>query len=281
MPHSKRMILACLVWMLSIATHQSAFGQFGGRPVSASTKNVQKSDSLVKLYQQTEQILSRVYPDLFLQPMKTSLVLRRLRRLGLPIVLDRSAIDDSLDLNITLELPLPDQPLGVRLRHALREQNSALTITDGLIRIVSLDDVDSDPQYLMTLVYDVTHLRSSPNALTELVQNSIDSEQWLDTGSGLGTISAIRIRQTNLLVVTQTYEVHRQMHALLGNIALASGARQSKLTVPKHPTTPTGQQVSQAITLPPVRPVAQGTTHVRIPQAVASPKNRVRSGGVF
>ena len=84
----------------------------------------------------------------------------------------------------------------------------------------------------MTLVYDVTHLRSSPNALTELIQNSIDSEQWLDTGSGLGTISAIRIRQTNLLVVTQTYEVHRQMHALLGDIALASGARQSKLTVP-------------------------------------------------
>ena len=100
--------------------------------------------------------------------------------------------DDSLDLNITLELPLPDQPLGVRLRHALREQNSALTITDGLIRIVSLDDVDSDPQYLMTLVYDVTHLRSSPNALIELAQNSIQTEEWLDTGSGLG-LSLIHI----------------------------------------------------------------------------------------
>ena len=104
-------------------------------------------DSLADQFLRVEQILANEHPNLFEQPVSVDKVIHQLRRLGLPIVLDQSAIDDSLDRRELLRIPLPDEPLGARLRHSLEQHNATLTIKDGLIRIISRDDAETDPVF--------------------------------------------------------------------------------------------------------------------------------------
>ena len=76
---------------------------------------------------------------------------------------------------------------------------------------------------IFELVYDVTSLGGTPQALIETIRTTVQSEEWLDTGSGIGAISAIRVGQRNLLIVSQSYNVHRQVRRLLSDLHSAGG----------------------------------------------------------
>ena len=88
----------------------------------------------------------------------------------------------------------------------------------------------------MTMVYDVTTLGGSPHKLIDTIEYSVEQESWLETGAGLGTIQAIRVGQRNLLVVTQTYDIHRKLHQLLSDLHRAGGIKVNRThqTVHKH-----------------------------------------------
>lgn len=236
-------------------------------------------DSLADQFVRIEQILAHEHPNLFDQPMSVDKVLYQLRRLGLPVVLDQSAIDDSLDRRQLLRIPLPDEPLGARLRYSLEQHNATLTIMDGLIRIISRDDAETDPRYLITMVYDVTTLGGSPRKLIGTIQNSVEIESWLDTGSGLGTIQAIRVRRRNLLVLTQTYNVHRQLYRLLSDLHRAGGSKTNR----SHQTV-IKRSVAKPVAVPETRTADRNV--IRVTASATKPsqpqgKKRGGGGGVF
>ena len=236
-------------------------------------------DSLADLFVRVEQILAHEHPNLFDQPMSVDKVLYELRRLGLPIVLDQSAIDDSVDRRQLLRFPLPHEPLGARLRHSLKQHNATLTIKDGLIRIISRDDAETDPQYLITLVYDVTTLGGSPRKLIETIEFSVESESWFVAGSGLGTVQAIRVGKRNLLVVTQTYDIHRQLHQLLSDLHRAGGIKANRTHSAAHKRG-TGKPVVVPETRTSNHNVIRVTTSPTEPSSQRD-KKRGGGGGVF
>lgn len=247
-------------------------------PLPAQTVSIKTGtpgDSAAVQFTRMEQMLRNDHPDLFRQPTPVEEVIRQLRRLGLPIVLDQSAKDDSLEYGDSLHLPMPTEPLGVRLRHALKERNATLCITDGLLRIISLDEDGNDDRFLMTLVYDVTSLGGTPHGLIDTIQISVQTESWLDTGSGLGTISAIRVGRRNLLVVTQSYDAHRQLHRLLKDLHASGGIDADRSTRDYHK-----QSLPKPVAVPSTQPLDRKISMATaLPTKQPPPRQEKRSGG--
>lgn len=74
------------------------------------------------------------------------------------IVLTQSAKDDSLDV----DEPMTANLRGIRLKNALRlmlkEKNATFIVRDEVLQIVSIDDAETDPKFLVTNVYNVGDL---------------------------------------------------------------------------------------------------------------------------
>ena len=274
MPNSIRIRSIGLLCMLVLLNH---------KPLSAQSIPIDVSgprDSLADQFLKTEKILSNSFPNLSLQPISAGKLVRQLQSLGLPVVIHQSAIDDSLDHDTILRLPLPSERLGAQLLHVLDQHNATLAIDDGLIRIISRDDAETDPRYLTTMVYDVTTLGGSPRKLIDTIENSVESESWLDTGSGLGTIQAIQVGQRNLLVVGQTYDVHRKLHQLLSDLHLAGG-----IAADSSPQTVRKRSIAKPVVVPKTRTgdlamirVAASSTRPCMPRGK---KHGGGGGGVF
>ena len=195
-------------------------------------------------------------------------------RLRINILLDQSAKDDSLVVDEPMSMKLRDVPGNYALRFLLREKNATYFVQAGVVRIISIDDAESDPDYFVRRVFQVddllgaikdwNHLHrnefkkpkhdavpaspapATPNAsqssstnarvifrtaasagqfgggggggggggfgyskghsgrgteasgmtpageqLTKLIRHSVNEEQWLETGSGLATMSLV------------------------------------------------------------------------------------------
>ena len=74
------------------------------------------------------------------------------------IVLTQSAKDDSLDVDEPMTVNLR----GIRLKNALRlmlkDKNATFIVRDEVLQIVSIDDAETDPKFLVTNVYNVGDL---------------------------------------------------------------------------------------------------------------------------
>ena len=72
------------------------------------------------------------------------------------IVLTQSARDDSLDE----DEPVTSTLRGIRLKNALRlmlkEKNATFIVKDEVLQIVSIDDAETDPNFLVTNVYNLS-----------------------------------------------------------------------------------------------------------------------------
>ena len=69
--------------------------------------------------QRWEKTLDRSFPYQFNQSIPVSELLQTLNDFGLPILLDQSAIDDSIDSEKVVRLPLSDSSLRTRLIEGL------------------------------------------------------------------------------------------------------------------------------------------------------------------
>jgi hypothetical protein len=135
--------------------------------------------------QQMEAVLAVPHPEIDERPIKASELLVRLRELRLPVVLDRSALVDSLDEVSDIGLPLAEARLIDRLNAGLGEFNACLQLFPTHAKIISLDDQE-DPEYFITLTYDVSGIDAGPYAvqLIHLVQQTADADAWSASGSG-------------------------------------------------------------------------------------------------
>lgn len=182
------------------------------------------SNSMPANWRHWETILNQVFAGRFQGERKMETVIDELRNLGLPVILDLSALDDSLVPDEIVELKLPDQTLGDRVDQALRERNACLVFRSDRILIISLDDAD-DSEFFMTITYDVSGMGINPESLLSVIQGSVQPDQWQDTGQGLGTIEHLMVRGKDLLVISQSYRIHKEVRALLNGFNRLTGTQ--------------------------------------------------------
>ncbi len=192
-----------------------------------------------------ESILNQVYPEIDDDELLTSQLLMQLRTLDLPVVLDQSARDDCLDENERIRLELPDEPLAVRLKYALKQHNAVLAILGDQLQIISLD-VASDPEYFLTTLYNVNAIGIDPDELIDTIKTSIDPEGWDDT-NGDSSIVVNVVNGQKILTLSAPYSVHLLVRQFLGGLRrISDGSSFSNYIV----NNPAGRVGSQIVTLP-------------------------------
>ncbi len=172
-------------------------------------------------WQYWEIILDRTAPYQFDKTLTVGELIRELNDLGLPVLLDQSAIDDSLDEDQAIQIPLPDSSIRTRLIAALAAYNATITFRDDCIAIVSLDN-ETDPKFLVTITYDLTDLNVDPVSFIQAVCNTVYNDSWLENG-GNGTIVRTYVRGRRLVLIAQTYTIHREIQSLLRNVDRLGG----------------------------------------------------------
>lgn len=190
-------------------------------------------NSLSREMRRWEALLDRKYPGLLRVEMTARELIKQLNSLGLPIVIDTSAKDDELydDELIQFHPGLANSSLRARLLQALADKNATISFGEHYISVISLDDAE-DSKWLVTIVYDVTQLNTSTIDLIDAIENTVYTDTWQDTGSGLGTIGILPVHSRKLLAVTQDYRVHRETQRLLsgfhhlGGVGASHGRQQ-------------------------------------------------------
>ncbi len=232
--------------------------------VSGRSENV--SNSMPPSWKRWESILNQPFPDRFKGQRKCEDVLVELRQLGLPILLDQSAVDDSLSKDEPIELKLPRQSLGARLTQALYERQACMVFREGRILIISLDDA-GDIRFLMTVTYDVSDMGLNPSQLIDVIQGTIEPDDWTNTGQGLGTIEYLSVRGRDLLVISASYRIHRSIRKLFDGMDELTGTRK----VRNYYTWPGVRGPSQT----------QGSAPVVVPRGTVFPQVGNRNSGGF
>jgi len=92
-------------------------------------------------------------------------------KLGVNILLDHSASDDSLSEDELITFQVRDVPGDYALRLMLRDWNATYFVQAGVIRIISLDDAQTEPGFFVRKVFDVDDLLASIKRWNQLHRN--------------------------------------------------------------------------------------------------------------
>lgn len=154
---------------------------------------------------------------------------------GIPTYLDERGLDL---VGVTADQLVTFQQKSIRLRDCLdlllTELECAWSVHNGRLVITSAEQAG---EQLITRVYDVRNLvELTPipyggklayqydfDTLIEAIIHAIEPESW-DEAGGQGTIQPFYTRRMRVLVVSQTYEVHRQVQALLDKLTEHGGS---------------------------------------------------------
>ena len=159
---------------------------------------------------------------------------------GIPTFIDERALDT---VGLGTDATFTFRQHAVRLRDGLKLvlhsyyldfmiHNSQLVITTS----------EEAAVHLPTKVYDVRHLvelepvliggglggptqfayRYDFDSLINTIVNTIGTDSWEEVG-GPGSINPFYTRRMRVIVIAQTYDMHRQIQALLNNLAMHGG----------------------------------------------------------
>jgi hypothetical protein len=162
-----------------------------------------------------------------------------LTAIGIPTVIDERALDD---YGLGKGMPVVLNQDAIRTRDALDLLTHALDLAwgvrNGRLVITTQEGAEDD---LITRVYDVRNLVELVPAsyvhgrtitayvydfdsLIEVITSTIQPDSW-DYVGGAGAIEPCYTRRMRTLVVAQTYGVHRQLRALLDELAKHGGSK--------------------------------------------------------
>lgn len=137
---------------------------------------------------------------------------------GIPIRLNKKALDDAA---IDTNTPVTRKLKGIRLRSALRlmlgELDLAYVIRDEALEILTKEAAAT---VLQTRVYPVGDLvrgrvgEPDFDSLTEAIMTVVDPSSWTEVG-GPGSLKAMQLPRGDVLICTQTEEVHEQIAGFL------------------------------------------------------------------
>ncbi len=160
---------------------------------------------------------------------------------GIPAYLDVRALDD---IGIGIDAPITFRHQSIRLRDGLHLLLKQLDLTWMVHhgRVVITNEEEAEDR-LTTRVYDVRNLielvpvsrwNGGPlgqmttvyqydfDSLINTIRSAVAPVSW-DRVGGPGSINAYYTRRMRVLVVSQTYDIHRQLDALLRRMAEYGG----------------------------------------------------------
>ena len=193
-----------------------AAGDFHGRHQLPNSKSRQQ--------QHWETLLSQSSLGKFSSVQTMEDWIQELRQLGLPVFLDDSARHDSLSEDEPIEITPTSMALRDLLRLTLAEKNATLTFHRNCLKVISLD-VAEDPEFLQTIVYDVSSLARNLTdgwGLVTDIKSTIEPESWDDT-NGDGTILAQDFGSRRLISVSQSYEIQLAVADYLNSLNKMKG----------------------------------------------------------
>jgi hypothetical protein len=147
---------------------------------------------------------------------------------GIPTYLDQRALDD---VGIGIDMPLTFRYQSIRLRDGLhlllKELDLTWTIRHGCLIITTPEEAESR---LITKIYDVRNLVEPVpvpylpdfESLVDAIRSSVAPTSW-DFVGGPGSIEPYCTRRMRVIVVSQTYHIHRQVDSLLRELAEHGG----------------------------------------------------------
>jgi hypothetical protein len=194
------------------------------------------------------------------------------QRHGIEIQLDQKGLEEmSVDPSTT---QITKSLKGVSLRSALdlmlRDVGLFYTVKDEVLLITTPDRADS---LFVTRMYPVGDMIRAPgqsnkedadyDSLIDLIESSIQPDSWQDSGAGQGSIAPFENKE--VLVMSNTEEVHRQVADLLAQLRSVGGksavdAEAAKLaeSKPAEQKPPAGPYVTSVVPGPPGYPPLLG-----------------------
>jgi hypothetical protein len=163
---------------------------------------------------------------------------------GVPAHIDQQALDD---IGLGADAPLTFNQPSIRLRDgltlALSQYDLTWTVRYGRV-VITTEEADEDD--LITRVYDVRNLvELAPvpvwlgyhgncsaettyyydfDSLINTITSTIRPDSWGQVG-GRGDIQPYCTRHMRVIIVSQTYQVHRQLSELLRELAKYGGSQ--------------------------------------------------------
>ncbi len=143
---------------------------------------------------------------------------------GIEIVLDKRALSDE---GLDPETPITYGVKNIKLRSALNlmlhDLDLTYTVHDEVLEITT---TAAAQERLYTRVYTVTELTGNcpqkMDSLVEVLTACIASDSWAEVG-GEGYIVSLVLNDKSMLVISQTYKVHREIAALLDKLHAVIG----------------------------------------------------------
>lgn len=234
--------LVCLPVFLCMAEMTLAQDAFSDSPRDMTNAEIERL---------LDQKRDMVFEDATLEAVATFLETN-----GIPTLFDRRALDDS---GISTDEPVTFRQHGIRLRDGLSFVLDSIDLTwtprNGRL-VISTPEEEEDGRRLITTVYDVRNLvdlvpvsswgggywgGSTQTAYTydfdpliDTITRTIASDSWDEVG-GPGAIKPYATRRMRVIVVSQTYDVHRRMQALLDELAVLGGTTPLPIAVRNSP----------------------------------------------
>jgi hypothetical protein len=185
-----------------------------------------------EIEQRLDQERDMLFNDATLMDVKTFLEMN-----GIPVYLDERGLDD---IGLAVDTPITFRHNSIRLRDGLnlllKQLDLGWMVQHG--RVVITNEEETENQ-LITRVYDVRNLlepvpvlrwNGDPlgrmttvyqydfDTLINTIRSAVAPVSW-DFVGGPGSIDAYYTRRMRVIVVSQTYDVHRQLEALLKKLA--------------------------------------------------------------
>jgi hypothetical protein len=211
----------------------------GGLPVAqaVSEQTTGRSAGIVlsRVSEMTQRIQTALNAETSLSAQETPLedVVRLLaQRHRIPIELDRKALEN---VGVGTDTPVTHSLKGIALRSALRVTLKQLglvyTVRDEVLLITTPEEAEAR---LATVVYPVTDLVRNRDAkgeqwsdydtLIDLITSTIAPTTW-ETVGGPGSIQGMPYQNVDVIVLSQTDEVHEQISLLLEKLRSVPGAK--------------------------------------------------------
>ena len=225
---------------LSLSNYTSA--QFGGGQPPEKT---QPSPS-VSAEERIEGILDKplLTPLLYQDQPLNEIIEALASEYDIPILFDNSALDEvaiSPDTEVTISLR--NIPFRSALNHILRQpglEDLTYTVADGVLLITTEEKANETLSVQVYRVDDLIHgisqhpggTKENPfSSLIQTIVQCVEYGSWMHNKRGEGTILLV---QPGMLVVSQTKQVHDQVHALLEKL------RATKRKIEQLPTAVAG-----------------------------------------
>ncbi len=252
--------IALSVLICNIATCPSAaLGQFGGVQPESMREEESSTTGRIDLEQQWEDILHRQCDRIGTQAQTFESLLKTLNKIGLPMRLDQTALDDACALDDKISVRQPSLPLFTRLQVALRDFNATISMGRGSLAIVSLDCAD-DPENLSVRVYDISGVDSNLSTTIEMIQTLFEGESWCQ--QDVVRVVPFPTKKKSMIVVKAAYYRQVEIDQLLKKLRANSIPGQG---------------------LPLSRPVGQSQDEqsqpIKLPNDDRKPKGRMSGGG--